>query len=398
MRVLLVHEFYQQPGGEGVVFSRESDLLTSAGHEVERFVDHNRRVEQLSGLRLATKTFWSREAFLQIGGRVKDWKPDVVHLHNTFPLISPAAIWAARSAGAPVVQTLHNYRLHCVNALFFRDGQPCQDCLGRWSQWRGVQHRCYRSSRGASAVVAASNLFHRVIGTWSKQVDAFIVPSRFARDQIVAGGLPAGRVHVKPNPVDDPAPVEREKRPDTFLFIGRLSEEKGIRTLLRAWNLLDSPLPLRIVGDGPLRHEVEDFAAHHPHVETTGHIPPSEVRATMRSAIALVHPSVCYETMGMVVVEALSAGLPVIVAAGGAAEELVRDSGAGWLFPPTSPEALARTVARVVSQRTNWDDVQQAARGRFETHFSSGLNLRRLLDIYSLAIERFTDDPSTRQR
>ncbi|HEY6057312.1 MAG TPA: glycosyltransferase, partial [Candidatus Limnocylindrales bacterium] len=253
--ILAVHNRYKQHGGEDVVFDAETALLEAHGHRVERFVVDNEQIDERPGfgeaLGLAARTVWSVRAARVLRNRVRRLRPDLVHVHNFFPLLSPSIYSACRSEGAAVVQTLHNYRLVCPVATLYRDGHPCEDCLGRAFAWPGIIHACYRESASASAAVATMLAFHRARRTWSRDVDLYVAVSAFLRSKLVEGLLEPDRVVVKPNFVRGTA--EPGSNPDgPFLYVGRLSPDKGIETLLEAWAHVPSHVNLRIVGDGPL--------------------------------------------------------------------------------------------------------------------------------------------------
>ena len=251
MRVLLVHNFYREPGGEDYAFHAEATVLQRSGHEVKTFERSSAEAtETVAGvLRTAAGTPWATEAVAALDRAIIDFGPDVVHFHNTFPLISPAAYYTAARAGVPVVQTLHNYRLLCARADLFRDGKVCEDCVGRRFPTPALRHRCYRGSLPGTAAVAGMLALHKALGTWGKTVDRYVALTEFAREKLVQGGLPRERFRIKPNFLVDP-PSPRSGNGEHALFLGRLTEEKGIRTLMRAWSRID--IPLRIVGSGPL--------------------------------------------------------------------------------------------------------------------------------------------------
>lgn len=300
--VLLVHNAYREPGGEDAVFEEEAALLEARGHEVLRYRAHNDSVAGMGRAALVAGTFWNRAVYREIGALVRRHRPAVVHFHNTFPLVSPAGYYAAASGGVPVVQTLHNYRLVCPNGLLFRDGRPCEDCLGRRFPWPAVAHGCYRGGRPATAVAAAMVSAHGAVGTWAGKVDAYVAPTEFAREKLVRGGLPPEKVHVKPNFVSpDPGPGDGG---GYALFVGRLSEEKGLGVLLAAWERMGAAAPeLRIVGDGPLAPVVARAAASNPRLRRMGRRTPAETRRLMKGAAVLVLPSEVYETFGRVAAE-----------------------------------------------------------------------------------------------
>ena len=255
MRVLLVHNFYQQPGGEDSVFKAEGRLLEEHGHDVVRYTEHNDSVDELGKLALASRTIWSRESAARINKIVEDFDPQVVHFHNTLPLISPSAYYAASSRGARIVQTLHNYRFFCPPSLFLRDGKVCELCLGKTVALPAVKHGCYRQSRSASAVVAAMLAAHKMLDTYRKKIDVFVALTEFSRRKFVEGGFPEDKIVVKPHFIESPKDEARETG-DYILYVGRLSEEKGVQTLVRAWTNGHSVPNLVIVGDGPLQTDV----------------------------------------------------------------------------------------------------------------------------------------------
>jgi glycosyltransferase involved in cell wall biosynthesis len=255
MKIFLIHNRYRQPGGEDTVFEAEKALLERHGHEVVTFVEDNARLEGFNPLKVAVNAIWSREAQRNIRKWIEQTRPDVIHFHNTFLRISPAAYYVVKDLGLPVVQTLHNYRLICPGALLMRDGKVCEDCLRKIVPWPGVVHGCWRNSRSGTTVVTAMLTFHNVLRTWENQVDVYITLTEFARKKFVQGGLPEEKIVVKPNFVH-PDPGDGEHKGNFALFVGRLSAEKGILTMLSAWRLFKS-VPLKVVGDGPLMAEVK---------------------------------------------------------------------------------------------------------------------------------------------
>ena len=392
MRILTVHNHYQQAGGEDAVFAAEAALLERHGHDVHRYVVRNDGLEHASRLRLARDAIWSRESYHALRTCVRRTRPDVVHFHNTLPRISPAGYYAATREGVPVVQTLHNYRLVCPGALLYRDGGPCHDCVGRTLALPGIRHGCYRGSRAATAAVVGMTAAHRMLGTWNRQVALYVALTEFARSRLIEGGFPAERIVVKPHFVDpDPGPG-----PGTggyALFVGRLSPEKGIGTLLNAWRTMHSELPLRIVGDGPLADEVAEAARTMSGVSWLGSRTAEEVAVLVSEAAFLVCPSGCYETFGRVVIEAFAAGTPVVASDLGALAELVQDRRTGRLFRPGDAEALVRVVRELSSERGNLPALRAAARRVFEERYGAAENYAMLMRVYRAAIDRATWAP-----
>ncbi|MBA4262159.1 MAG: transferase, partial [Comamonadaceae bacterium] len=319
MRVLFVHNTYQHRGGEDSVVESEIELLKSRGHAVESYTRSNDDIGRLPAATLAQQTLWSERSAQELSALVRRFQPNIIHAHNTFPLVSPSVYWAASRLGVPVVQTLHNFRLMCLNALFLREGKVCEDCLGSLP-WRGVVRGCYRESRPASGVLAGMLTLHRGLGTYQNKVARYIALNEFCRGKFIEGGLPAGRVAVKPNFVDSRAAPDTGRPRSGLLFVGRLSVEKGVSTLAQAMGKL--PLAgLRVAGDGPQRGELEGLVG----VSLLGSLPKQGVMDEMARALALVVPSIWYETFGMVAIEAFASGTPVIASRIGALAELVRD-------------------------------------------------------------------------
>lgn len=384
MRILLVHNYYQQPGGEDQVFSAEGLLLQQHGHDVLRFTKHNDDVRGYDALALARATLWNNGVFDELRALIREHRPNIVHFHNTFPLISPAAYYAARTEGVAVVQTLHNYRLLCPNALFLRNGRVCEDCLGKTIPLPAVLHGCYRDDRMASGAVAAMLAFHRKRGTWNRAVDVYLALTEFARSKFIEGGLPSDRISVKPNFVARDPGVGTHQG-NYALFVGRLSAEKGIRTLLHAWTLLGTPIPLKIVGTGPL----ETLGAESPiGVEWIGQRDREDVFALMQDATLLIVPSESYETFGLTIIEAFATGLPVIASQLGAAAEIVRDHETGVLFEPGNPQNLAYRVQWCLENPEITTALGNRGRQEYERKYSADRNYAMLIDAYRCAADR----------
>jgi glycosyltransferase involved in cell wall biosynthesis len=385
MRILLCHAYYQQPGGEDQSFEAEAALLEAHGHEVQRYTQHNDAVEKISRLSLAAKTIWNRTTHRELTGILREFQPEVLHCTNTLPLISPSAYYAARAQGVAVVQSLRNYRQICPGSLLMRDGQVCEDCVGKLLATSAVRHGCYRGSRLATAVVAGMNAFHRLLGTWSSAVDLYFTLSEFAKSRFVSAGWPAEKIVVKPNFID-PDPGLGRGSGKYAVFVGRLSPEKGISTLLDAWRQLPEPIPLKIVGQGPCEGEIQAFAAAHPHVELVGRKPLQEVLDLIGEASFLVMPSIWYETFGRTIIEAYAKGTPVIASRLGAMQELVDDGSTGLLFNPGDAADLATKVQCLWRDPRRREDMRHAARAEYEQHYTAEPNHERLLDIYHQAI------------
>ncbi|NJO77605.1 MAG: glycosyltransferase family 4 protein [Cyanobacteria bacterium RM1_2_2] len=380
MRILSIHNRYQIRGGEDESRAAEENLLRQMGHQVETYEENNDRIAALSSAHLAVKTIWSEASRQVVQQMLKKAAYDVVHVQNFFPLISPAVHYAAKAEGVPVIQTLRNYRLLCPNALFFRNGRVCEDCLGKPIPYPGVIHGCYRENRVASAAVATMITAHRAMQTWTNQVDLFIALTQFARQKFIQGGLPAEKIVIKPNfvPFD---PGVGDGSGGYALFVGRLSVEKGLDVLLEAWQQLGNRIPLKIVGDGPLSEQVKQ-AARRSSIEWLGRRPMTEVYDLMGSAKFLVFPSRWYETFGRVAVEAFAKGTPVIAANIGAIAELIDSGRTGLLYNPNSSTDLIAQVEWMLTHSDKLTQMRQEARAEFEAKYTAQRNYEYLIDIY----------------
>ena len=392
MRVVVAHNFYQQPGGEDGVFYDECALLEANGHDVTRLERHNSALQDggMSRLSLAVGTVWSREAYGEVRELIRETRADVLHVHNTLPLLSPSIYHAARAEGAAVVQTLHNYRILCAGALFYRDGRVCEDCLGSRLATAGIRHGCYRGNRAATASVAASTSWHWMAGTWTRTVNRYIAMTNFGKSRFVAGGIPEERIVVKPHFVRN-APKAGEGDGSYVLYVGRLTEEKGVNVLARAWAQQHSDMKLRIVGDGPERAALESLAnshgGSHGDVVLHGQKTPEEVLELMGRAVAVVVPSTWYETFGRVVTESLACGTPVIVSDIGAIAELVDDGVTGFRFKPGDAEELASRLQWVADNTAALPAMRSAARAAFKSRYTPDANYPQLMKVYESAIE-----------
>ena len=384
MQILLVHNQYQQLGGEDTIFDTEASLLESYGHRVIRYTTNNDRIKEMNSWSLAKTTLWNDRVYEELRALIKQEKPQVAHFHNTFPLISPAAYYAARKEGVPVVQTLHNFRLLCANGLFFRDGHICESCLTHNTPIPGIVHGCYRKSRTASAAAAMMVKLHSLVGTWSKAVDIFIAYSHFAHKKFIQGGLPPEKIAFKTNFLY-PVPEPGMGKGGYALFVGRLAPEKGTQTLLSAWQKLDDTIPLKILGDGPLAPQVAAAAKRSPGVEWLGRKPLDEVYELMGNASFLVISSEWYETFGRVGIEALAKGTPLVVANIGALAELVVPKQNGLTFRPGDAEDLVTQVQWLLDHPQELKQMRQFARADFEAKYTADDNYHRLREIYTLA-------------
>lgn len=389
MKIVIAHNIYQQPGGEDTVVRQESDLLRQSGHQVLTYARSNFDADQYTGIRrlaLFAHTTWATDTRKDFSALLKRERPDVVHVHNTFVMISPSIYDCCKEAGIAVVQTLHNYRLFCPASTFLRDGAPCEDCV-TGSLYSGVRHRCYRNSAGASAAIATMLYLHRLKGTWKEDIDRYIALTMFARDKFMECGLPARKLTVKPNFVH-PDPGRRKRIGGHAVFIGRLTGEKGIETAIEAWRRLPNDIHLKVVGDGPLMDQLRKTVqqGNLTNISLLGRLSREETFKVLAEARFLLFPSEWYESFPMTLLEAFAHGVPVIASDMGAMREIVKHGQTGLLFMPRNPDDLAGAV------RTLWNDTGRIetlgnnARSEFEAKYTADENYRQLMDIYTEAM------------
>lgn len=383
LRVFQVHNRYRQAGGEDTVVAREAALLRSAGHNVAEYRTSNPDRVVAAGLTLLAAP-WNPGAARRLRLVAEEHRPDVIHIHNTWWALSPASVRVLAKLDVPIVMTLHNYRLLCVNAMLFRDGKPCEDCVAS-HPWHGVKHACYQDSWAASVISAATIDLHRRMRTWD-MVDALLPLTEFARSRFLAGGFPPDKLRVKPNFVVDPGP--RHSNPSEskmVVVVGRVSAEKGIQTLVEAWRrAAPTGLELVVIGDGPLRQELEINPPLS--VRFLGSVSSAEVADYMLRARALVFPSVIYEGQPMVLLEGLAAGLPLVVSSIGGIPETVHDDQAAVFAEAGDADSWATALSRLGDD--DWvDQAGRVARGVFEARYTPEQVLGELIDVYEQTIK-----------
>ncbi len=389
MKILLAHNEYQQPGGEDQVFQAEKALLTRHHHQVLEYVRDNSEIGDriVPRVRTGFRAIWASDSYADLLELISKEKPDIAHFHNTFPLISPAAYYACRQTGVPVVQSLHNARMLCPAATFFRKGRICQDCVGRVFAWPGILHACYRGSRVETAAVAAMLTLHRFRRTWENLVDLYIVFSDFYRRKFIETGLSPNKVVVKPHFVDlDPGP--RSDYGSYAVFVGRLAPEKGVPLLLEAWRQLGA-IPLKLRGEGPLEPIVREFVARDGRVQLLPRLSREDLLRTIQAARMLVIPSQgFYETFGLVVAEAFACSVPVLASRAGVLEEIVTDGRTGLHFTAGDPNDLAAKVEWAWAHPSEMEVMGRAARAEYEAKYTGERNYEILMDIYRQAANR----------
>ena len=385
MRVLQLHNHHSALGGAMEVLAHERELLVGAGHEVEQYTLPATEELGLSAVRAAAKAVWNVEAARETRRRIDRFRPDVVHVHTPFPLMSPSVFRAARAAGVPAVTTLHSYRWSCVAGTCVRDGSICEDCVGSRLKLAGVRHRCYHDSHAASAALTLGLTVHRAVGTTHRDVTRYLTLTDFMRRLMIRDGYPADRIEVKPNSVPDPGTAGRRTGgPREVLFAGRLIEIKGVRTLLDAWAMADTrDLRLVVAGDGELRALVEHAAAEDPTIEYVGWLGEAEVTDKMRDAEVVLVPSQWYEGLPLVILRSLAVGTPLLVSdLENFSQDVVAD-GTGWTFTVGDAASLADQLTMLAADPGRAASLRTAARSSYLERYSPEVDLARLERVYA---------------
>lgn len=384
MRILFAHNRYLHRGGEDESRSQEITLLRSRGHEVIEYVVDNRDVKQAGLIALGVRSVWSAQQADLVQGLIAKTRPDILKVDNYFPILSPAIFAAAKAVGVPTVLSVRNYRLICPSANLFRDGAICTECVGKKVAYPAMIHRCYRNSYLQSSSVVVSNAFAHLRGTWVQSVDRFVAVSEFVKAELIRGGFAADKIVVKPNFIVDSGPGNGDG--GYALYVGRLTEEKGIGALIRAWRKVGTKLQLKIVGVGPLENLLEQEAAANPNIELLGWKSISEVCDYLGNARALIFPSEWLEPFGRSIVEAYSKGTPVIAANTAPMRDMVVEGKTGLLFKPGDGDELADRTLRLVDDEIGYKSMRLAARERYLARYSEDQNYTMMLDIFEQLI------------
>ncbi|MBL7114469.1 MAG: glycosyltransferase [Kiritimatiellae bacterium] len=393
MRILICHNSYQNPGGEDSAFDAELTLLEKSGHSVVSYVCSNDDIGSRGGLRAALAAIWNPRTYKEVCRLIDEHQPDILHCHNLQFVLSPSLYWAARSRGVPIVQTLHNFRLICPNALLLRDGIPCTLCIDKRFAWAGIRYACYRNNRATTAVLATLVWIHDCIGTWTARVDRYIALTHFAKGML-SHRVPADKISVLPNFA--PRQTRTADSASTYvLYAGRLSTEKGVQVLLDAWTKLPTDVPLKIVGNGPLEQQAKALADTCPHVELLNWLPRSQVQELIADAAFVLVPSTCYEGFPVIIAEAFAQGVPVIATRSGGLEEIMEHGQTGLLCDPGDSRSLADSVSRAwQTSPIERDTLSRNCREEYEHRYSPEAHLQGLLEIYeSLQVADTTSTP-----
>ena len=389
MKILQIHNEYINSGGEEVVVASEKAMLLEYGHTVQQWILKNSSLKTASPLKkaeLALQSIWSHQSYGVAKEKISDFKPDIVHVHNTVPQITPSVFAACQELKVPVVQTLHNYKLICPGSNFYRNEKICEDCLCKPFPHPALVHGCYRNQKDylSTTFHVAGLTFNRFRGTYSQEVDQYIALSEFAREKFIEGGLPTDKISVKPNFIDSNIDVGSHAG-NYALYAGRLIPQKGLHTLLKAWDLLKQPIPLKIAGRGPLENLVNQGLPKH--IEYLGSLSRNHLLEAMRNATLLIFPTEWYEVFGLVLIEAFATGMPVIASRIGGVPEIVKEGETGWLFDPGDPHDLAQKVNAVWLDQNEIKRRGNLARTQFERYYTQQKNYESLIAIYNKAIE-----------
>jgi len=401
MKILIVHNAYPDYGGEDTVVANEIAMLEKHGCVVVPWIVPTEEGGILNLIRCGLSAVWNPFAARKLHTLLKRERPDIVHCHNTFPLLSPSIFAACHDAGIPVVQTIHNYRHICPAGGFFRNGGICEECIGKTFPLPVLKHGCYRGSRVASAVPAMTAYVQRIRHTFERDVDALIALNVFEKDKLIAGGIPADRIVIKPNFCLEPDREEERPpagdEPFTVCFAGRFSEDKGIPVLLTAWQRFVDSLPagnqpparLLIAGCGELEADVSAASSQHASINYLGSLSHRKAVEMIRQSDVLVCPSLWYEGMPMTLLEAFSVGTAVLASRIGGLPEMVEEGKNGFLFQPGNAQELEVHLQRLYTSPELRRDMGQCARKIYLDRYSEPVNFPLLENIYRETIQRF---------
>jgi|TARA_B100000959_G_scaffold151852_1_gene159203 glycosyltransferase involved in cell wall biosynthesis len=376
MRILFVHNYYQQSGGEDQVFLAEQDLMKNHGLDVHQYVVHNYTLQTIqSRIKTALNLVYSKESKISFSNYLAEINPDIVHCHNFFPLLTPSIFDACKDMNIPSVLTLHNYRLICPSAMLMRNGKPWEFSINHNPLWT-IPLKIYRNSYFGTASLAWMINYHKNKDTWKNKIDRIIILTQFAKKKFIEAGFSAKNLVVKPNFIPDPITSPVEKKP-FCLFVGRLSPEKGIKFLLDSWQSID--YKLKIIGDGPLKNHVLTAGEN---VDYLGSFPNEKVKVYLQEAQFLVFPSTWYEGFPMVLVEALACGTPALVTNIGSMKEIIDDETNGLHFQFNDSTSFINQVNRMIKNKQFCSDLGQSAREKYLKNYTPEINYGQLLGIY----------------
>ncbi|MEM6450161.1 MAG: glycosyltransferase [Cyanobacteria bacterium P01_D01_bin.105] len=385
MKILIVHNRYKERTGEDAVFDRETKLLRAHGNQVNVWTVDNRDITTASSLdkiALAKSTISSSQTKRDIYKNLCSITPDIVHVHNMLPLISPSVFHACNQANVPVVHTLHNYRLVCPSNTLFRDGQICEKCISG-SLLNSIRYSCYRDSRLQTAVVAAMLQYHRWIKTWENSVDGYIALSEFQREKILRLGIPRDKIYIKPNFIESIPPSKAKiEFGSYYLFAGRLIDEKGIYLLIEGYKKSESKYPLVIMGPGHLHSFVLKATSEDSRIQYVGIQSKQQVLDWMRKAIALLFPSIWFECSPMTILEAYSCSLPVVSTNLGAIPDMVKHKKTGFVTAQATAEEFSIAIQWIEQNLESWVSLKRDLSKYIDPIYFPSKNYQRIIETY----------------
>ncbi|WP_025749556.1 glycosyltransferase family 4 protein [Priestia megaterium] len=384
MKVLLVHNYYQVSGGEDRVVEEEQKLLEKNGIQVRTYLVSNKDIKTkglINKAKLGIQTTWSKNQYNRIKEIILDEKPDLVHFHNTFPLLSPSVYYACYNMNIPVVQTLHNYRIGCPGAMLMKDNKVCEKCING-SLLNSVKYGCYRNSRIQTIPLSTMLYTHRSLNTWNNKVDKYIALTNFAKEKFIEIGLNEDKIAVKPNFIEKHI-EDRLKKEDQITFVGRISKEKGLHLLLAAWSKVGSEVntKLNVIGDGPLRKELEGKYEHLSNVKFLGKLDSKDVLSYMSKSKYIIVPSIWYEGFPMTIIESYSVNTPVISSNIGSLKEVVTNEVTGFHFENNNINSLENTLKKALHY-SDYDKLQKNINEQYEKKYTPSANFKMLINIY----------------
>ncbi len=383
MRILLIHDFYQQFGGEDAAVLADKTLLESHGQEVVLYTRENSEIRDFTlfdKLTLPAQAIYSWRTRQDLAKIIKQRRPDVAYVHNFLPLISPSVYHLLYSLHVPIIQVIHDFRFFCPNGWFFTQGQVCERCKGG-NYLNAVRFRCYRDSYLSSAIVASSIGLNRLGGMLEK-IDAFVCLTNFLKQKLLEAGIRQEKIFVKPNFIDASQITPAYGQGEYAIFLGRLSREKGIWTLIRAFQQLKG-ISLKIVGTGPMEAELRRFLIENDvtNVEIVGFKSGKEKWQLLAKSMFVVLPSEWYETFGLVILEAYAVGKPVLASRMGSLPHVVREGKSGLLFAAGESKDLAEKIGHMSNNPEEREAMGRYGRTLVETEYGPRKNYELLMEI-----------------
>ena len=378
--ILIVHNYYRIPGGEDTVVKNEKDMLEENGHKVVLYTRNNDEIKNLGKIKLLFESFFSFKTYNEVKRIVKENNIDVVHVHNTLPLVSPSIYYAAKKCKVKVIQTVHNFRLMCPSGTFTRKNSICEDCVQQ-NLFAAIRHKCYRNSKIQTSIVALTLLLHRILGTY-KIIDKYIVLTEFNKNKLKVI-LDEKKIVIKPNFVKRSMNLELNNEKKHFLFLGRIEELKGIRLLVKTCEKMKN-IEIVIAGTGPLEEEIKQYIKKNKikNINLVGYKSKEEVFNLLKTAKALIVPSQCYEGFPMTIVESLSLGVPVITGNIGNLSTIIKHNYNGLIFNYNNEKSLMIAIDKLNKDVVLRKKLSLGANETYNQKYNEIENYRILEQIY----------------